>query len=240
MAAITGTGSCRHPHTACCGKLARPWVRAVKSRLSPPAIPLPPPSFMAAKRPMSRPAQNERPSPENTSARNPFSRLRRSLAATSASNIAASRAFILSARTRRTSATPSEIDTETRSSINVLPALVLCNDFTERRSPDLVNQLINKQSSRAETSDVQRASPRRPAHSCHRRRYRPRQVDGHALPSTRRRGSYLRPAQRRLRRNRDRTDGPAWRPGDEPRRRHPKPARGRRNDRGDFQRRPAY
>ena len=35
--------------------------------------------------------------------------------ATSASNIAASSAFILSARTRRTSATPSEIDTETRS-----------------------------------------------------------------------------------------------------------------------------
>ena len=39
MAAITGTGSCRQPHTAACGKFANPWVRADRSRFSPPAIP---------------------------------------------------------------------------------------------------------------------------------------------------------------------------------------------------------
>src|ERR1700732_1599488 len=82
MAAITGTGSCRHPQTAACGKLARPWVRKVRSRVSPPAIPLPPSSFIAAKRPMSRPAQNARPSPDNTTARNPLSPASRSEVAT--------------------------------------------------------------------------------------------------------------------------------------------------------------
>src|SRR6266404_4799063 len=114
---ITGTGSCRHPHTACCGKLAAPWVRLVRSRSSPPATPLPPFSFMAANRPISRPAQNARPSPDNTTARTPFSWASRPVAATSASNIAASSAFILSARTSRTSAMPSEIDIETRCSM---------------------------------------------------------------------------------------------------------------------------
>jgi len=44
-----------------------------------------------------------------------------------------------------------------------------------------------------------------------------RQIDGRALPRTRRRGSYLRPPKGRLRRNRDRIDGPLWRQGDEPR-----------------------
>src|ERR1700753_216959 len=66
---------------------------------------------------MSRPAQNARPSPDNTTARRPFSRLSRSVAATNASNISASSAFILSARTRRTSAIPSEIEIETRCSM---------------------------------------------------------------------------------------------------------------------------
>ena len=46
---------------------------AGRSRFSPPAIPLPPFSFIAAKRPISRPAQNARPSPDNTIARRPFS-----------------------------------------------------------------------------------------------------------------------------------------------------------------------
>jgi hypothetical protein len=61
------------PHRLLAGKLARPWVRAERSRFSPPAIPLPPLSFIAAKRPISRPAQNARPSPDNTTARTPFS-----------------------------------------------------------------------------------------------------------------------------------------------------------------------
>ena len=120
IAAITGTGSCRQPHTACWGKLASPWVRAERSRFSPPAIPLPPVSFIAAKRPISRPAQNARPSPDNTTARTPFSWASRSVAATIASNIAASSAFILSARTSRTSAMPSEIEIETRCSMRIL------------------------------------------------------------------------------------------------------------------------
>src|SRR6202012_2218718 len=68
---------------------------------------------------MSRPAQNARPSPDNTTARRPFSRLSRSVAPTNASNISASSAFILSARTRRTSAIPSEIEIETRCSMRI-------------------------------------------------------------------------------------------------------------------------
>ena len=190
---------------------------------------------MAANLPISRPAQNARPSPDNTTARRPFSRPSRSQVATSASNIAASSAFILSARTRRTSATPSEIDTETRSSMRILPALILCCRFTERRCADLVNQPINRHSSRVETSHVQRSASRRPTHPRDRRRHRPRQIDGGALPAARRRGPYLRPPQKRLRRDRDRVDGPVWRPGDQPRRRYPQCARGRRDDRDDFQ-----
>ena len=61
------------------------------------------------------------PRPDNTTARTPFSWASRAEVATSASNIAASSAFILSARTRRTSATPSEIVTSTRFSIRILP-----------------------------------------------------------------------------------------------------------------------
>jgi len=87
-AAMTGTGSWRQPHTACCGKLAWPCVRLVRSRFSPPGIPLPPFSFMAAKRPMSSPAQKARPSPDRTTARTPFSFESRSVAATRASNMA--------------------------------------------------------------------------------------------------------------------------------------------------------
>jgi hypothetical protein len=41
-------------------------------------------------------------------------------------------------------------------------------------------------------------------------------IDGRTLPRAWRRGSYLRPPKGRLRRNRDRIDGPLWRQGDEP------------------------
>ena len=223
IAAITGTGSCRQPHTACCGKFASPWVRADRSRFSPPAIPLPPLSFIAAKRPMSRPAQNARPSPDNTTARTPFSWASRSVAATSASNIAASSAFILSARTSRTSAMPSEIDIETRCSMRILLHCFLCCRFTERRWPDLVNRPINRQFPWVETMfNDQLLAGRRIL------------VTGGGTGlgksmaarflAARRRGPYLRPPQDRVRRDRDRTDGPAWRARGQPRRRHPQRA----------------
>ena len=57
------------------------------------------------------------PSPERTTQRTAFSGFRRSPVATRAENMASSRAFILSVRTRRTSATPSSIVTLTRSFI---------------------------------------------------------------------------------------------------------------------------
>src|SRR4051812_12289252 len=101
---------------------------------------------MAAKRPISRPAQNARPSPDNTTARTPFSRDSRSAAATSASNIAASSAFILSARTSRTSAIPSEIDIETRCSMKKSPRpLFLVGALQKDRCPVLVKRPINRQ-----------------------------------------------------------------------------------------------
>ena len=78
--------------------------------------------------------------------------------------------------------------------------------------PDLVNRPINRQYLQAETSHVQRQSSGGPAHPGHRRRHRTWQVDGGALPRVGRRSPYLRTPQDRLRRNRDRADGPSWRP----------------------------
>src|SRR5258705_11929081 len=63
--------------------------------------------------------------------------------------IAASSAFILSARTKRTSATPSAIATETRCSMDGSPCCFFCR-FTERRRADLFDQPISKQSLWAE------------------------------------------------------------------------------------------
>jgi len=70
---------------------------------------------MAAKFEVSKPAQNARPSPDSTTARRPFSPFSRSPVWIRASNMSLSRAFILSTRTRRTSATPSFMSTVMRS-----------------------------------------------------------------------------------------------------------------------------
>ena len=68
-AAITGTGSSRHSQAHCCGRLAMPWVRVVRSRTPGTASPS---CFMAAKLAMSRPAQKALPSPDSTTQRRPF------------------------------------------------------------------------------------------------------------------------------------------------------------------------
>ncbi len=119
-AAITGTGSSRQPHTAYCGSLTIPRVRSARL----PRRPDPLPAFMVSKRLVSRPAQKARPSPERTTARKPFSVFSRSQVDVMASNISKSSAFILSARTRRTSATPSVMDTETRSPMDYSPEFI--------------------------------------------------------------------------------------------------------------------
>jgi len=173
---------CRHPHTAACGKLAKPWVRTLKSRFSPPAIPLPPISFIAAKRPMSRPAQKARPSPDNTTTRSPFSRESLSQVATRASHRGIERIHLV--RPHQTDIGDALRDRNLDAIIHesFSPVLLCCCHFTERRCTDLVNQPINRQISRAETPDVQPTASCRTPHSGHRRRNRARQVDGRALP----------------------------------------------------------
>src|SRR5580658_5678413 len=117
-AAITGTGSSRHTQQAYCARLAGPWLRAPRPASFPATVDCPRgPSVMRPKLPMSSPAQKARPSPESTTARTPFSVISRSPAPTRPSNMALSRAFILSARFGRTSATPSSIEIVTRSFI---------------------------------------------------------------------------------------------------------------------------
>ena len=79
-----------------------------------------------------------------TTARRPFTVASFLPASMMPSNIAGSSAFILSARTSRTSAMPSEIDIETRCSMRNPPRLIACR-FTERPWRDLVNRPINRQ-----------------------------------------------------------------------------------------------
>ena len=87
-AATTGTGSVRQPQAICCGTLANPWVRGIRSMGSA--------SLLKFER--SSPAQKPRPSPETTTARRSGMALSSSIASQMASNIAGSSAFILSAR----------------------------------------------------------------------------------------------------------------------------------------------
>ena len=116
MAAITGTVCSRQTMTACWAWLDPPSVRLGVTR---PAPPRRSPEAILAKLPMSRPAQKARPSPDSTMARTPVSVLRRSPVSTRAWNMRSSRAFILSVRTRRTSATPFSRVTWMRSSMEV-------------------------------------------------------------------------------------------------------------------------
>lgn len=69
--------------------------------------------------PKSRPAQNDDPSPDSTTARTADSDFSRSPADASAENIAPSSALRLSGRFRRTSATPPETSIDTRSSFDM-------------------------------------------------------------------------------------------------------------------------
>src|SRR6185437_6793826 len=121
-AAITGTGSSRQTQQAYWARLATPWLRAPRPASLPATVDWARgPSAMRPKLPMSRPAQNARPSPDSTTARTPFSVISRSPAPTRPSNMALSRAFILSARFSRTSATPSWMSMVTRSFMARIP-----------------------------------------------------------------------------------------------------------------------
>ena len=70
----------------------------------------------------SRPEQKLGPSPDSTTARRPLAERSSSSAASSDRNISGSSALCLSARVRRTSATPSEVSTVTRSGLILMPA----------------------------------------------------------------------------------------------------------------------
>jgi len=97
-------------------------------------------------------AQIARPSPESATARSPFSVLSRSAVSTSALNIGASSAFILSTRTSRTSATPSVIVTVMRSlgatvvaDVMAFLRLFCLFLFTGLDHAVLINQLTNQE-----------------------------------------------------------------------------------------------
>ena len=104
-AAITGTGRVRQPQAACCGILVSPYVRAIRSiGLS-----------LLAKLDRSNPAQKALPSPDTTTTRKLSCLESESMASQIASNMAGSKAFILSARVRVTWAMCSDISVETLS-----------------------------------------------------------------------------------------------------------------------------
>ena len=117
-AAITGTGSVRQPQAACCGILVSPCVRAIRSiGLS-----------LLAKLDRSNPAQKALPSPDTTTTRKLSCFESESMASQIASNMAGSKAFILSARVRVTWAMCADTSIETLSDT---PSATPSNVFSE-------------------------------------------------------------------------------------------------------------
>jgi hypothetical protein len=109
-----------------------PPAAASAAFAGPPASTVTRPPAMAMKPDKSRPAEKARPSPDSTTARTDVSRASRALASTKATNMSPSRAFSLSGRLSRTSATPSVICTVTRSDIGT--SLVVADHSAPRRS----------------------------------------------------------------------------------------------------------
>src|SRR5690606_20223357 len=121
-AAMTGTSSSCHTQAACWPRwVIRPSVSPIApSGAPPPRASLdaaPPPPAIACKLLKSSPAQKPRPAPESTTTRTARSALSASPASTMARKRPVSRAFSLSGRLRRRSATPSTTSSRIRSDI---------------------------------------------------------------------------------------------------------------------------
>ena len=99
-AAITGMGNWRQPMATAWNRLALPCVRSASFFAAPGESLSPAPIAL-----ISRPAQKALPSPDSTTTRTDLSTASVRCASTIPSNMSRSRAFILSARFKRTSAT---------------------------------------------------------------------------------------------------------------------------------------
>jgi len=211
--AITGTGgSCRHHHTACCGKWLGPWVSLGQVAPSPQATPLRPSSFMAATGP-SRPAHKRPAFTGQYYARSLF--MGKPLGSGDQPNRKSRKRahHLVVTRTSRTSATrPTKFVTETRSYMDGCSCCFLFDDFTERRGR-FSDQPISRQSLGGNLQCLTKATHGRALLSTVGGTKRPRQMRcGHATGAWRR-GFLLCGAANGLRRNRDRVDGHPWRKG---------------------------